>query len=127
MSAQAVIDATIPMRTPTLNVWQRMHFRQRKKLGQEMAWAIIGAGVVKPAAPLPRCRILVERTSPQEPDVDGLYGGLKPLLDALQPRSDRHPYGLGLIADDSRKCIVQLDVQHVAGRMKRTRIRIEPA
>lgn len=116
-----MIDVTIPLRTPTLNEWQRMHWARRKRVGQEIAWAILAEHPQR-RDPMKRCTVHVERTSTQAPDHDGLIGGLKPLLDALQPASKRHPYGLGLIADDGPKCITVLSAMHVAGKSNRTRI-----
>ena len=115
----------IPMRMPTLNEWQRLHWAKRRRLGKLIASAI-NQSRLAPPAPIARCVITVERTSTQEPDKDGLYGGLKPLLDALQPASKRHPYGLGFIEDDGHRCLVDLIARHVQGSAKRTRITIEP-
>lgn len=119
-----MIDVTIPLRTPTLNEWQRMHWAKRKRVGQDIAWAILAAHPLR-KEPMKRCLITIERTSAQAPDHDGLIGGLKPLLDALQPASKRHPYGLGLIEDDGPGCVVELRAIHVAGKATKTRILIE--
>lgn len=122
------IDITIPMRTPTLNDWQRWHWAKRRSIGQQMAWLIVAAlGRDRPERPLRRCKIHVERTSTREPDPDSIVAGCKPLLDALQPASKRHPYGIGVIADDNRECVTQLSVLHVAGKGERTRIVITEA
>lgn len=121
-----MIDVTIPLRTPTLNEWQRMHWAKRKRVGQSIAWAILSEHPQR-RDPIKRCYIRVERTSTQAPDIDGLVGGMKPLLDALQPASKRHPYGLGLIADDGPKCLLSLSVLHVPGRAEWTRIVISEA
>jgi hypothetical protein len=123
-----MIHVEIPMRTPTMNEWQRMHWARRGRIGRAMAteiWVALGGKL--PAKPLKRCRIRVERISTREPDPDSLVAGLKPLLDALQPRSKRHPYGLGIIADDTRECIGSPEITHVAGKASKTRIWIEPA
>lgn len=119
------IFAEIPMRTPTLNEWQRMHWGRRKQIGEQIAWALKAAGMRSRTTPVKRCRIRIERESTRAPDWDGLIGGLKPLLDALQPVGKRHPYGLGVIADDGPHCVVSLDAKHVAGKGARTRIWIE--
>lgn len=117
------IDITIPLRTPTLNEWQRMHWGKRRRVGQAMAWALLAAlGQDRPQHPLQRCSVHVERTSTREPDPDSLIAGLKPLLDALQPASKRHPYGIGLIVDDDARCITRLSALHVAGKTEQTRI-----
>lgn len=124
------LELEIPIRTPTMNYWQRMHWSRRKRLGKEIAmWLVVAinkSGAARPDRPIARCRILVERESTQEPDYDGLVGGLKPLLDALQPAGRRHPYGIGLIADDSPRCLIDLETRHIPGKGQRTRIRIEP-
>lgn len=125
-----VIDLEIPVRTPTLNDWQRMHWSRRQRLARAIAaevWvAMTRAGIRRPDQPLKRCRIEIDRESTQEPDEDGLKGGMKPLLDALQWPSRRHPYGVGLIADDSPRCVIGLEANHVPGKGSRTRIRIFP-
>lgn len=120
------IEFVIPLRTPLLNVWQRMHWAQRRLTGQQIAWAIraqVGPG---PRVPIERCTVTVERQSTRAPDADGLYGGLKPLLDALQPCSKRHPYGLGLILDDGPRCLLVLHAWHVQGPLVQTRVVIAP-
>lgn len=122
-----IYELDLPMRTPTLNVWQRMHWSRRRKIGQSFAVLIRQALGHTPDRPLKRCRITVRRESTQEPDRDGLVGGLKPLLDALQPRCKRHPYGQGVIIDDAPTCVLSLDVGHVHGKGARTWIRIEDA
>lgn len=123
-SASIVID--LPLRTPLTNQWMRMHFRTRMRYCRAVAVQIAIHASHRPAEPLQRCRVIVERFSTQEPDRDGLFGSLKAVLDALQPQSKTHPYGLGFIADDSSSCIAELLPKHVPGREKRTRITIEP-
>lgn len=119
-----MIDITIPIRTPTLGVWQRMHWGRRRQIGRDIAWALLAAYPHR-GDPIRKCRIRIERTSTQEPDKDGLYGGVKPLLDALQPASKRHPYGIGLIYEDNAKHLLDLQVVHVPGKASKTRILIE--
>ena len=132
LAAQRDRDGTAPIvivieaRTPTLNTWQRMHWTKRQELGREFATLIALACPRRPAAPLVTCRIVIERFSTQNPDRDGRYGGVKPVLDALQPLSKRHPYGLGFIADDNDDCVLDLKVLHVKSSLKRTRITITP-
>jgi hypothetical protein len=117
-----IID--IPTRTPTNNVWLRMHWARRRKFATAMA-SEVWTACRPPKLPLTRCKVLIERTSTQEPDRDNLVGGVKPLMDALQPLSKRHPYGLGFILDDSPVCVVEMDVRHVQGRAHRTVVTIE--
>lgn len=124
--ANAPIVFDVPMRSPLLNEWQRMHWARRRQVCRVWARQLFVAHPRIPATPLARCRITIERFSTQEPDRDGLHGGLKPVLDALQPPSKRHPYGLGFIAEDNSTCVVELKPIHVKSREKRTRITIEP-
>lgn len=118
------LELVISMRTPTLNDWQRMHWARRRRIGHAIAWEIKAQSAqwAHAGRPLTRCHVQIWRESTQEPDHDGLIGGLKPLLDALQPASKRHPYGLGLIVDDSPKCVLSLTASHVASKAARTRI-----
>jgi hypothetical protein len=99
--------------TKTLNELRAMNFRAYSKhrlaLAQEVAALTAGR---RPSQPFPKALLVVERHSAGSPDVDGLYGGLKPLLDVLQPPSRGCPNGLGIIADDSPTCL-RLDVRAV--------------
>lgn len=121
-----MIEFEIPMRTPLLNVWQRMHWAKRKRLAAEMAKAISIClpKWKRPGKPIKKCQVTVLRESTKRPDRDGLYGGLKPLLDILQPPSKRHPLGLGIISNDNDDCIVSLTAEHVAGKGQRTKVTI---
>ena len=125
-ASDAPITIDLPLRTPLMNQWMRLHFRTRTKYCRAVAVQIAIHASRRPAEPLQRCRVIVERFSTQEPDRDGLFGSLKSILDALQPQSRTHPYGLGFIANDSSSCITELLPRHVPGREKRTRITIEP-
>ncbi len=121
MTARFVID--IPERMPTRNGWQQAHHMARGKFKKRRARSG-GAACRPPRQPQTHCRVLIERYSTQAPDKDNLYGGMKPLLDVLQPVSKRHPQGLGFFADDSTDCI-DLTVLHVKGAAKRTVVTIE--
>ena len=124
------IELEIPMRTPTTNKLVRTHWAKRGRIGRQVAkelWiAMVLARIPRPEKPIRRFRIEIMRESTKEPDRDGLFGSAKFILDALQPPSRRHPYGIGLIADDSPAHMLDLDVRHVHGKGERTRIRIEP-
>lgn len=124
-----MIHFEIPIRTPTLNTYLRMHWARRKRIARDIAWAIRAhmPANLYPNQPIKRCRITVDRESTKEPDMDNLIGGLKPLIDALQPASKRHPLGLGIIADDSPRCLLLLTARHMAGKGQRTIVTIEEA
>jgi len=123
MAERIVFD--VPARSPLQNTWQRMHWADRRKVCRQWAHMLFIAHPKAPRQPIARCVITIERFSTQKPDRDGRYGGVKPILDALQPMSRRHPYGLGFIADDNDDCITDLKVNHIQSREKRTRITIE--
>lgn len=116
----------IAERAPLQNEWQRMHWAKRRKVCRLWAQLLFAAHPKLPRTPILRCVITIDRYSTQKPDRDGRYGGVKPILDALQPISTRHPYGLGFIVDDNDDCIADLKVNHIQSREKRTRITIEP-
>jgi Holliday junction resolvase RusA-like endonuclease len=121
VTARIVID--IPQRMPTGNVWLKVHYMARAKFKKSLA-ILVFTVCRPPRQPLTRCRVLIERYSTQKPDKDNLYGGMKPLLDVLQPVSKRHPQGLGFFVDDSEACI-DLTVRHVKGTAKRTVVTID--
>lgn len=111
-----VIEFVLDEPTILLNKFINLHFAQRSRMMEELAWKVAAATVGKrPAAPMQRCRIHVDRYSTVLPDWDGLYGGLKSLLDVLcvrgQPNQKghvTHAHGLGFIVDDNPRCIISL-------------------
>lgn len=102
-----------------LNRTKRMHFQALARYQRALAWEIkITAGSSIPPQPFEAARVTVTRYSRGVPDMDGLAGGCKELLDCLTTpmplRSGdgktrmRNPLGLGFIRDDStRYCIFQ--------------------
>lgn len=107
------IEFTLPEASPLLNQLRKMHPKAYMALRRELARVVFGTlarnGIRRPAMPLARCHVeIVRGNCGPLPDWDGLYGGLKPLLDTFVPACRRHPDGLGLIADDSPKCITSL-------------------
>ena len=105
-----MIDITIPMVPPSLNVQKRMHFgaykRLRGQLAREVQWALLIGRHARPQ-PMPFARIVFTRHASRSLDVDNLAGSMKPLLDVLRPVSKQNPNGLGLIEDDDEShCVV---------------------
>lgn len=91
-------------------------------LSQEVA-QVIGPG---PSEPIAKAHIRVFRYGIQEPDHDNIIGSLKGLLDVLQPRSHRHPYGLGIIAGDDPEHLTS-EIHHIqvkARAEQRTSVKI---
>jgi hypothetical protein len=104
------IKFTINRMTPLLNKWQRMHWAQRRKETEQLAWLVKNATKdYRDIEPFKKCHVLIWRYSSKYPDWDGLYGGLKPLLDCFVVRTDRNPHGLGLIVDDNPSVIKTLN------------------
>ena len=106
----------IPEPTPLLNVWQRMHWQKRRRVAKGFAWMVREALGPITVEPMQKCKVTIERHSAGTPDTDGLYGGLKPLLDAFVVCTKRNPYGLGLIRDDSPDC---MELEAIAVKCKR--------
>lgn len=79
-----------------------------------LAWLIRNADInwrSIPPTPLGSVNMIVTRVSNWRgiaPDRDAVC--VKPLLDVMQPTGKRHPYGLGIIADDSRDVIKSLSI-----------------
>lgn len=114
-----VIQFELPFTLPSLNALFRGggrngKVRGAKKKRADLAWAIaIALGRQRPATPLRRVRIRVERHAFRMLDrLDNLPGSLKPLIDLLQPDC-RYPAGLGVILDDSPRCVIAAEVIQV--------------
>jgi hypothetical protein len=90
-----LLEFTIDTTTPLLNEWQRMHWVTRSRTTTDFAWHIRSKVGRWNKPPIQSCVIYIERHSSMLPDWDGLYGGLKPLLDALVKNTPRNPKGLG--------------------------------
>lgn len=120
------IEFTIPVASPLLNEWQRMHWQKRRRTCIEMAWQVRAAIGQWNREPIQSCCIYIERYSTHTPDWDGLYGGLKPLLDALVKNTPRNPHGLGIIEDDSPTVVRKLIAVPMKGRRnaQKTTVRI---
>ena len=100
-----------------LNKLQRMHWSDRKKYHQRLYWLLRQQITSPPRTPLLRCRIHVTRGNPPPlPDLDGLYGGVKPLLDCLVVKTKANPLGMGFIMDDNQNVIEELKVESVKTR-----------
>lgn len=102
-----------------LNRTKRMHHHAIARYRRALAWEIkVTAGRSIPPEPFEAARVTITRYSRGVPDMDGLAGGCKELLDCLTtpvPLNSkdskvriRNPLGLGFIRDDSpRYCFFQ--------------------
>lgn len=100
--------------TPMRNGLDRMHFRAKRRLMQELGDTMRQQLPIASGIPFAHARVEIVRHSAVEPDPDGLAGSVKPILDAMQvPRTDTgkrgtrklHPYGAYIIENDNSDCI----------------------
>jgi len=126
MSKEIIFE--IPVRTPMLNEYVRWHWRKQRGHTVELAWMVREAVGPRSTEPVKRCVLIIERHSwgQRRRDWDGLFGGMKGLIDAL---TATHQSGVGLIEDDSTECIITMptvmDVRCEKGKEK-TVVRIIP-
>ena len=121
----ARIEFEIDEPTPLLNKWQRWHWGQRKKYSERLS-KLIRSVVRPPREPIEECVIVIERHSSGLPDWDGLYGGMKPLLDCMVRKTDKNPHGLGIIEDDNPHVVKMLQCVPKKAKQKqgKTNVRI---
>ena len=104
-----LVEFHLTTKIPLLNVWQRMHWRKRKRYQETLAWEIRAVLPYPLPGVLTRCLVVILRRSrPPLPDWDGLGAAPKALMDCLVVPSKRNPHGLGLIADDNPACVGML-------------------
>ena len=104
IEAHMVFLGKLPV-SPTLNRWQRMHWAVRRKQGRVWQAAVIALGIPRVIKP---CLRLVKfvRVGSRLVDTDGLYGGLKPVVDALKSVKaiwDDDPDHLSLYAEQRKR------------------------
>lgn len=71
------------MNPPTLNRYLRLHWSKRKELGERIGWEIraaVGCGTPRVSFR----KVVIIRRSINEVDLDNLWGGFKPFIDALR-------------------------------------------
>lgn len=100
--------------TPSLNQWQRLHYHRRRDLRRAFGKELLVARQASSRAPWlwnakgPR-RVTIVRYGTRLLDQDNLYGGLKPLVDAMKD--------VGLIEDDTPELLqLQAEQRKVADR-----------
>jgi hypothetical protein len=92
---------SVPMR----NAYDRMHFRAKRRLKDQLAALFCRQTPLASGIPFDRATVEIVRYSSVEPDPDNLHGFVKPILDAMQISSERHPYGASIITNDNREAI----------------------
>lgn len=84
----------IPDVPPSLNVWQRMHWRKRGRLTRRFGDLLVACGARDvPEATGQKRKVSIIEYRKRMLDKDNLYGGVKPLVDAIKR--------LGLVVDDN--------------------------
>jgi hypothetical protein len=106
------------MPTPSLNRFQRMHFRARARLRDQYVRIFrLHATAVTRARQHQYKHVYVTRYGPRELDFDNLVGGCKPLVDAL--------FRAGLIWDDSPRYVhIEYEQQRTPAKRSKTIVRI---
>lgn len=118
--SDALLFVELPWLTPMTNNWSRMHFTDRKKVMERIGAAVarsIPVSMLK-ALPLDSAHVRITRCSAVAPDPGGLSSMEKPILDALQQASKRHPYGAGVIVEDTADRL-SYEVRHEIAAPKR--------
>lgn len=103
----------VPMR----NAYDRMHFRSQRRLKDRLAAEFTRQTPLASGIPFDRAKVEIVRYSSVEPDPDGLVGFVKPILDAMQCASKRHPYGASIITNDNRE-VIELVVRWIKASPK---------
>lgn len=118
--SDALLCVELPWLTPMANGWARMHFTRRKtemdRIGAAVARAI--SITLLKQLPLQSAHVRITRCSAVAPDPGGLSSMEKPILDALQQASRRHPYGSGVIVEDNAERLTY-EVRHEIAAPKR--------
>ena len=112
---------------PLLNEWQRMHWARRRKFQAALSAEI--AKLIPHALgrqPWRAVTLTIVRYSVGTPDADAPV--VKGLVDSLLVRSDTHPFGLGMVVDDSPEHLtLTVTAQRCATRAEqRTEVTIQP-
>lgn len=102
-----VYSLRLPQATPSNNELRGMHHRVYRALRKQWCGYVAEALMFRrPKTPISSACLHIRRHSAGEGlDWDNAYGGLKPLLDCLVDQSRQNPDGLGLIKDDSPRCV----------------------
>lgn len=128
-----MIAFTLPKPTLLLNQLRKLDRTSAPGVGYKHYRDELSAEVAALVPDDPRRRpftyaeITIVRYSVRLPDQDGCVASVKPILDILQPRSARHPSGLGIIVEDSPEHIrLTVRSEKVATRAEqRTLVTIE--
>lgn len=124
---ELILAFSLPVRLPTLNPQVRTHWFAKRKRINTLCWEVHASlpPARRPRSPLEHIVIEIDRYNCNEPDQENLIASAKWLLDVMQPMHPKtRPYGLGIIREDARWCVHDLDVKHIASRARRTDVRI---
>jgi len=124
-NSSRIVQLSIPVRVPTSNELRQLNYREyaalRHSLKAQLA-ASLSSNRELITNPFKHCIVYICRHSPKpaRSDIDGLVGGIKPLLDCfIRYHKTRAPSGLSIIHDDSRECLMDLAVfSHKSSEVK---------
>ena len=109
-----MVGLQLPWPIASLNIWQRMHWTRRRKIGRAIAGYI---GVARSGAASTPRQVVITRIGPRVLDHDNLVGGCKPILDALVR-------GRWLVDDSPDWVTVEYRQERAKGRPTATLIQI---
>lgn len=89
---------------------KRMHFQAYRRLLRAVSDCIKSQLPLNIPLPFERAKVEVIRYTAQEPDKDNLVSSVKPVLDALQPATEKRTYGTFVIVNDN-SAHIDLDVR----------------
>lgn len=119
-----MIELTVPLRTPSGNNLSGYHWSKRVRLRQDWQLMLrVALNAQRHFGELRLARVkleVVRHAAVLIRDHDNLVAGLKPVLDAMVQ--------VGLLVDDGREVIAQLEVRQAkcARKLEHTTLRIEP-
>lgn len=108
----------IPMPTPSLNVYKRMHYHAQKRLRDQYTTILrLHTTAITRCKPHQMRRVTICRYGARLLDIDNLIGGCKPLVDALQRA--------GLLWDDSPRYVsIKYEQTKVSAKQSKTVVTI---
>jgi len=109
------ISFILPRPTPSNNVLKNQHYFAYKKMREDFV-DLVREVVPTPKTPITRCEIFITRYGSTLMDWDNLYGGFKPLLDALIINL--------IIADDNPAVVTRLEAAQVKCKRSETQTRV---
>lgn len=108
------VNRPAPLNNELKGINRFVYRKLRKQIAWEIKAELLASGWHSSMGPMAAARVRIERYThgSKRVDKDNLYGGVKPILDALQPYHEKiRPQGLGVIGDDRPPHLVELVVE----------------